>query len=273
MVLPKRLYSIAILISLLVIYGCASNSSNRKGRLSDAMEKSSDDYEGDRFVETIPDPDFGDDEEKERKKRRIKKKGAKFSENKSKYKFSSLFVRHNSGGMFSNDFYGINGLSLNLRVKSRPVDCWQVYLGYSIAPVQETSHLSESIKSGVGIISLGTEYVKYTTPSYTFLSHFFLLGLEYNIMSWSYKNPIEAFEYDDYGNIIGVEKINNDFLSGVDFHMGTGLSLFQTESVNLGMEVIPGIKLWWFKSNEGFSNDIFPPFPYLMLKGTINFKI
>jgi hypothetical protein len=42
---------------------CSSSSKHRRGKLSDAMEKSSDDQKGDRVVETKPDPDEYEEDE------------------------------------------------------------------------------------------------------------------------------------------------------------------------------------------------------------------
>ncbi len=52
-----------LLVLALLMQGCFGNSSNRRGKLSDAMEESSDDHKGERKVDTEPDPDYEEEDD------------------------------------------------------------------------------------------------------------------------------------------------------------------------------------------------------------------
>ena len=52
-----------LIVSGLILQSCAGSQKHRSGKLSDAMEKSSDEHEGERKVDTQPDPEDEDDED------------------------------------------------------------------------------------------------------------------------------------------------------------------------------------------------------------------
>jgi hypothetical protein len=278
MTMKKPLYLFIFIICLSFLSGCFSAGKNRTGELSDAMEVASDDYDGEREVETGFSPSSNVDSIDAAKmlvqKIDNNESNKKSSEKLTKeYSYSSLFFRLGSGVVSSNDYYGLNNCNVNLRFRDSKQGYSQFYLGYAFAPLQKTSKLSKSIKSGIKIFELGLEHVQFTTPPYTFLGHYVLIGFEYDILYWKYKNPFYADVYDDYGNVIYQDLIKDDILSGIDIHIGSGFNLVQTWDFQVGAELVPGLKLWWFESYEGFSNDIFRPFFYAKIRFTVNFTL
>ena len=263
-------------IYLLSFSGCYTSGKNRTGELSDAMEEASDQHTGDRKVETEFSPSPENEQEDSLEVTPLQyteHENVGLSSSSEKYLYSSLFLRLGSGVVSSKDLYGLNGFNINLRNRISKRSFMQFYVGYSFAPIHVTSKLSNSLDSGVKIFELGAEGVLFTTPPYTFFGHYVLLGFEYDIMYWKYKNPFYADVYDDYGHVIGEDLIKSDILSGIDFHLGSGINLIQTLDFQLGAEIIPGVKVWWFESYEGFNNDIFKPFFYIKVRFTVNFVL
>jgi hypothetical protein len=253
---------------------CLSSSKNRSGELSDAMEKSSDEYEGEREAETTFSPDQEDeceeDESIDEMDQSVIIESKSVKKTRSANKYSSFTIRVGSGLVNSDDYYGMGLFTINLRGRIGSSDYGQIYFGYLSSPIQETSDLAKSIRNGIKIFSIGLEYIHFNTPHYTFLGQYLLIGIEYNIMYWSYKNPFYADVYDEDGNITGSDLIKSDLLTGMDIHLGIGINLIQTKKIDLGLEVAPGVKFWWFKSYEGFKNDVFDPLLYVQVRFTFN---
>jgi len=145
--------------------------------------------------------------------------------------------------------------------------------GCAWAPIQHTSVLKQSLDGGITLLNLGLIYRWFSTPEHTFLGQYFTLGLKYNYMIWSYKNPIWADTYDDWGNVTGTEKITYDRLSGFEFFSGIGFHILQVEEIQIGGEFSPGVIFWFGETSEGFENDVFSTFWYVKFKVLVNFRI
>ena len=141
-----------------------------------------------------------------------------------------------TGVLKSDDFFGLSHFNLALGTYPQGQHYLELFAGFSWAPVQEISLLSESLDGGVTLLQIGLGYKYYTSPRHTFMSLYICAGLGYTYMAWSYKNPFEAMAYDDYDNEIGMETISGDGLSGFEIYTGLGLNLIQTESFQLGGE-------------------------------------
>jgi hypothetical protein len=182
-----------------------------------------------------------------------------------------LTLAGGTGVMKSSDFYGLNHVTIALGTFPAGRHYIELLAGVSWAPVQETSTLSESLDGGISMVHLGLGYQYHTSPKHTFMSLYICAGLSYTYMWWSYKNPFEAMEYDEYGNPIGMETISSDGLSGFEIYIGLGANLVQTENFNLGAEVLPGLIAWLGETSEGFDNDVFDTFTYTRFKFFVRF--
>jgi hypothetical protein len=273
-----------LIVSGLILQSCFGTNKNRRGKLSDAMEESSDEHKGERKVDTKPDPDYEDDDEDY--VIGIVSEPDAYVETDSAYyepppeqsvdiiegkKNTWLTIGAGTGVLREEDLYGLNHFNLALGTFIEKKHYLELLAGLSGAPIQETSLLSESLDNGVVVFQLGLGYKYFFTPPHTFLGIYFCAGLGYAYMRWSYKNPFQAMAYDEYGDELGMETISSDGVSGFEMYTGLGLNVVQTEKFQLGGEVLPGFIAWGGETSEGFDNDVFDTFYYTKLKIFIRF--
>jgi hypothetical protein len=276
------------LISLL--FSCASSGHHhRRGKLSGAMKKASDDNKEDREVETEPDPDYYYDEEENEEyvyqsisddsseqyyqnlENENKQPDLRGTDLESKPAWFS--IRGGTGILKGKDFFGLNHFNLALGTFPVPQNRMEFNAGFAWAPIVQTSVLKQSLDGGVILLNLGLNYKWFSTPGHTFLGQYFSFGFKYNYMIWSYKNPILADYYDDWGNYEGTDEISNDGLSGFEFYTGIGFHILQIKEFQIGSEISPGVIFWVWETAEGFENDVFSTFWYVKFKVLINFRI
>ena len=183
----------------------------------------------------------------------------------------NIGVNASSGFLSSNEFYGMTSFGLNISGELEQGVIGEFGADMTFAPLQRTSMLSHSIEDGVILFDLNFQLRFPTTPEYTFVGQYFLLGGGANIMLWNYKYPIEAPVYSADGSLRGYEKIEADKLSGLTLFTGIGFDLTQTLPVHLILEIKPGVIIWTGTTSEGFDNDIFANFAYLQLGLKLNF--
>ena len=273
-----------LIVSGLILGSCSGTQKHRRGKLSDAMEKSSDEHEGERKVDTQPDPEDEDDEGEfvvgivsetsayvttdSSSVNSTEFQSVDFIEERKRSWFT---IAGGTGLLREEDFYGFNHFNLALGAFFAERHYLELLAGIGSAPVQETSLLSESLDDCVLLLNLGAGYKYYTTPRHTFMGLYICAGLGYAYMRWSYKNPFEAMAYDEYGNELGMETISSDGVSGFELYAGLGLNIVQTEGFQFGGEVLPGFIAWGGETSEGFDNDVFDTFYYTKLKVFIRF--
>jgi hypothetical protein len=183
----------------------------------------------------------------------------------------SVGVNASSGFLSSNEFYGMTSFGLNISGELEQGVFGEFGADMTFAPLQRTSMLSRSIEDGVILFDLNFQIRFPTTPEYTFVGQYFLLGGGANIMLWNYKNPIESPVYAADGTLRGYEQIEADQLSGLNLFTGIGFDLTQALPVHLIIEVKPGVIIWTGTTSEGFDNDIFANFAYLQIGVKLNF--
>lgn len=263
----------------LMLQSCFGSSSNRRGKLSDAMEEASDEHKGDRVVETEPDPEY-EYEDPEYDIVTVAQPASLVSTDSAMVdstmplqgpRLTWFTIAGGTGLLKKGDFIGFNHFNLALGTYAREKHYLELTAGFSWAPVQETSLLNESLDGGVTLLQLSLGYKYYITPRYTFMGLYVCAGLGYTYMRWSYKNPFEAMEYDEYGDELGMETISSDGLSGFEAYTGLGINLVQTEGFQLGVEALPGLIIWGGSTSEGFDNDVFDDFYYTKLKIFLRF--
>ncbi len=263
------------------VHGCSHSHQRHRGKLSEAMEKASTDYEGDRRVSTpkqeeyhgpvfrpntddrenrMPDqiPDVPDPEPEDQKQE--DELGFQYTEASDKDVFFSL--NGGTGIISGEEFYELKHFSFSFGKYSTENQRWELFGEIGWAPVQETSDLDKSIEDGIVLFTGGLNYKYFTTPRYTFLGQYFLLGIALNEMFWQYENPIIV--EDD-------ERIHSDHITGLELTAGVGVHIAQTKHFQIGAEVLPNIILWSFYTNEGFTNDVFGPFGSVKFRVTFTF--
>jgi len=281
------LIKLFLLLLLIAFFSnCASSSHHhRRGKLSDAMEKASDESE-DREVDTEPDPDpdyyyeedddeyiyqsFSDDTLNQQQSSDMH---PEIMDTDLESSPAWISIKGGTGFIKGKDFFGFNHFNLAAGTFPIPQHRVEFNAGFAWAPLQQTSTLKKSLDGGVTLLNLGLNYKWFTTPEHTFLGQYFSFGFKYNYMIWSYKNPILADYYDDWGNYEGTEEITGDGLSGFEFYSGIGFHVMQVKGFQIGTEVSPGVIFWVWETTEGFENDVFSTFWYVKFKVLINFRI
>lgn len=258
-----------LMVFLLLLMSC-SPSSRRAGSLSDAMDKASDDYQGERKVKAVvqrEEPEYLTPDDSH----------IKFETDGERPKQSPPLkdlwfgLQFGTGIVSTKSFYGVTSFALtgNQFISNKRSISFDLGLEYS--PLQTTRSLEfdpqedrivKALDGGVITFFAGMNYRYYTTPKHTFIGNYFSAGGGVKSMFWSYKNPIEIREYNDHGIDIGSETISSDQLWGFDLNAALGLNYIQFKHFSLGIEFNPGITVWGFNTYEGFSNDIFYPFWY-----------
>ena len=260
--------NMTFLIIVLLLISCAGHDryEPRRGSLKEGMEKASDDYEGERKVKT--EYEWVDDEpeivviyEETDEEKYQEDEYIGFSNEVDRF-WSN--VKFSTGLVKSEHFYGFHQFNLGVGGYIKEKNWFNFYVGYAHSPIQETSELHKSIDGGVHLLNIGFEWKYFTTPKYTFLGNYLLLGSALDYMCWEYKNVLE----DQYGDII-----KSDCLGGVEFYTGIGFNLINPYKVKLGIEISPGVILWGGNTAEGFDNDLFDPFLYLKFKIILNFSL
>jgi hypothetical protein len=273
-----------LIVSALILQSCAGSKKYRSGKLSDAMEEASDEHEGERKVDTQPNPEDEDDEGEfvvgidSEPSTYLTTDSS--SVNQAEFqpvdfivgrKQNWFTIAGGTGLLREEDFYGLNHFNLALGAFFKKRHYAELLAAIGSAPVQETSLLSQSLDGGVLLLHLGAGYKYYITPKHTFMGLYICAGLGYAYMRWSYKNPFEAMAYDEYGDELGMETISSDGVSGFELYAGLGLNIFQTEGFQLGGEVLPGFIAWRGETSEGFDNDVFDTIYYTKLKVFVRF--
>lgn len=174
-----------------------------------------------------------------------------------------------SGTVKSDDFFGLFQFGLNYDYYFDNQNAMSIGMEFSHSNIQNTSKLNYSIRDGILLIDFLGEYKHFTTPKYTFIGHYFIMGAGISILSWDYKHTIQVPEEDEYTGKITYKSVTSDNIAGFDLHIGMGLNIIQFDHLRLGSELIAGTKGWFGKTTEGFNNDTFDPITY----AKINFKL
>lgn len=287
-----KLGLIFLLLSAFLIQGCGV-SGPRRGKLSEAMEKASDNYDGDRTVSSTENDEDEDEDEStplfqpstertEYLKNRLETKDDSTNidqendipEDPPLPKKVKAGVKWGIGYVGNEEFQTINHFHLTIGGYIEERKSLHFSIGLNLIDVNSDHKLSESIKNTIWVGELDLEYRGFITPDYTFFGNYFLAGIGYNLMGWNYRNPIEAVTYDDYGNIEDTEEITSDALSGGNLYFGTGFNALQIKGFHLGVELVTGVYLWGLYTSQGFENDVYDlAMPYWKMRLNLDLPI
>lgn len=263
----SRLYLILTVLLLPLAVGCAgpSHRPHHTG-LSKAMEKASDDYKGDRKIETDAEPapwfdSLADDEDAPEMPAPESAPPIDTTTRGTGNRQTGVIGLSAGYGIIEADgIYQLNHIDVSLGGYIDEKNRLEGFAGYGYALIDETSELDKSIKDA-SLLYIGARYKHFTTPRYTFLGHYFTAGLAYSKLFWTYENTL----------YVDGREIDRDNLEGLELFAGMGLHLAQTEHFQLGLEILPSMTLWSAYTDEGFDNDVFGPLYMLKLRLTLSF--
>jgi hypothetical protein len=275
----KKQYIIILTLIILstTFSGCSILLKQDKGRsrgsLKDGAKKASNNYNGNRTINTTYEDEKEDAEETKQIVKPVKysKKTANVIPDSLRKSYGArdyMYWRINatSGSLHSNDFYGYHQLGLGLTGFISKDIKFSMDINYGYSNVQETSELSQSLKDGISIFNLNFMFHRHFTKHYTFMSPYIGGGIGLTSMKWKYQNPLIIQDIDD------VIEIDSDKLWGADLFISTGITVFQTSPFNLSFEAVSGVKVWGDQTVEDFTNDLFDPMPYINLMIHLEFK-
>lgn len=133
--------------------------------------------------------------------------------------------------------------------------------GYTATPLQQTSLLRESINDNPGMLSFAGNARAFLTSADQPVRYYVLFGLGMDFLLWTYDEPINTA--NDEG---GVDYVYDDAVPGIDIHLGIGFMLHRESGVLVFAELVPGVKLWFDETSNGFTNDLFSNYGYAVLK-------
>ena len=262
-----------------MMISCASTNRNA-GSLSDAMDKASDDHQGDRKITAVKDPDMPEEEQQEEDFITFEERNDNGTVQDEQLEGLSLGFSAGSGILSTESFYGMSAFSISLEQIFEEKRSAFIEAGGFYSPLQtvesdefdpETDKIVQALEGGIFSLYANVRIKFYTTPEHTFLGNYFGAGAGVHSMFWSYRNELEINEYDENGNYTGTDTVKSDQLWGLDLNASAGLNVVQTDHFVMGIEFIPGVIIWGPETYQGFTNDVFAPFLYL--KTNFNFMV
>ena len=263
----------AIFIFLLTaILATCSYAEKTRGKLSEAVEKSNDDYKGERKV---ADTQEDDDEEG----------GALFwfildllsssddddindgidDDNDDVYEPVILEVCHRSiglslfGGLHrSLNYSQFAGFNFQYSFAYNPKRIHSFKFGYHRFPIPESSYLYGPIPN-LSNISLGYQMRYYFTPEHKPVNPFLAFGIDGKYLFWKYNNPIYTDVYDEFGDYFMTEEISSDGILNISSSIGTGVTFLRTNRLNTSIGIHLGGTVYRSETVESFENNVFFP--------------
>ena len=137
----------------------------------------------------------------------------------------------------------------------------ELSVGYTATPLQQSSPLRETINENPGMFSLGGQARAFLSSADRPVRYHLLIGMEVDFLLWTYNTPINTAVADE-----SVDYVSDDSLPGLDFHFGLGFTMFRESGMIVTAELVPGVKLWFEETRNGFTNDLFSSYGFVVLK-------
>jgi hypothetical protein len=246
----------AVILTLIALAACTTSSDVSRGSLSDAMEKSRDDYPEERDVPTTPkeespgsgtggsaegSTESGSEDEKESE---TAGGGTSGAEGPS----GPVYLGGRGGNAWHSEPYfdSLYDAEILLGYGEEHVAV-MLYGGLKAVKAKKNSELRESIEEGVLFLRAGVEARYYPMYWWQVFSPYVLAQLGGVYMYWSFQNPLDA----------GSETITSDSVGGLAAAVGAGVDLIHLEGFHLGVACIPEAYLFTSETQKGFENDVF----------------
>jgi len=275
---------ILIFLATAVLVSCAYAEKSR-GKLSEAVEKSNDDYDGERKVADTQESDdeesggllqfildllSSDDNDDQGKIDAVE--GNDDDDDEPKIKeicYKSFGVSLLGGYHHSLNYSRFAGFGLQYSLAFHPSRVHSFEYEHYFFPIKQDSYFYGSIPR-LSNVSLGYQFRYYFAPIYKPVSPFLAFGLESKVLYWKYKNPVYTDVYDEFGNFILTEEISYDAVFNISSSIGTGVTLFRTNKVNASIGLYLGGTFFHDKTFESFENDLF--FPVFFARFNVTFE-
>ena len=182
--------------------------------------------------------------------------GQNFEESESHLGFK---LGLSQGLLRTDEFFGVSGWQVGVSL-NYPEDKvrYDLHLGVDYAPVQKAGIDGGALDNGIMLISIRTDKNYFTTPFYTFLGQYFIVGIGYDYLIWRYAEPVLKVPAERIS-------IEMDEMQGLELYCGIGVNFIQTSHLTFGLEAMPGGIFWMANTREGYPKEIFPDFLYFKM--------
>jgi hypothetical protein len=265
----RLLFVVLSAILVFCLLSCETVPDERRGSLSDAMNKSKDKNTGSRAVPEEPNPGYGNDPGRVPGTYPDFPSDSANQDNNGKslsaepFDSSLLFWGTRAGSTFS--YSGDMGKDFDLDlVGGLALPNWEglLYAGFKTVQPVAGSALDESVSGSLLFLRLGGElrYVPFDNREY--FSPYLGAGVGGFIMGWEFQNALVG----------GSGKIYSDSLNGAVLSAAAGVYLVRNAHISLGVSVIPEVYLFGDLTSQGFSNDYFKPYSTIKFMGELLFR-
>ena len=236
---------------------CTTGSDRNRGSLSDAMDKSRDDYKEERVVPDEEDDSWFFDDQDGRESPPEAPDSSEGGEveqaGEAKSALSEepleLFLLFRGGSSLTGGLHFENPLDLEILLGTSRDTLLGYYLfgGLKTLRVRRDDSLYESIKSRPFILQGGLELRYYPVKTWIYFLPYLTGSMSGFVMFWNYQNALTA----------GSDTFKSDSLSGLGLDLGVGIDLIQTDTFQAGIQLLPQAFLFGEETSQGFNNDIF----------------
>ena len=243
-----------ILLITLAASGCATVEPPYRGKLSDAMEVSSDEYKGERHLqapESQPEIETKTDEALESKTTSTSSSlAASSGPAESEYWRKNVAVSKGFGSVAGSDYDDQTSWWIRAGGEDMERTRSELFLGAEQVSIASSSPLYQSIDGNLKILVAGVNLKHFYGPYSSSVRPYLSIGGGGAYMFWSYRN---SFTTSDGATISG------DNLTGLVVTTAAGIEFKPVDILSLVVEVNPKAYLWLNRTGKGFDNDEFDP--------------
>jgi hypothetical protein len=258
---------IAVLSLAVPAASCSTTPTHYRGSLSDAMEKTKDDHEGERSVPDMQRPQEKPYPGEQPVYNSYQQPESTYSGYSDDDSYSPaefwLGVRGGNGNYASMDMEPLadgdivagGEVSENLEV--------DLFAGFKVTRAVAGSELDASVKDAQLFLKAGLEGRYSPLPAWPVMSPYLSAGMGSFFMGWNFRNPL----------VSGSDTISSDSITGFMVSVGAGIYLLRLEHFRVGMGIQPEMYLFGTVTSEGFDNDYFGYFDSIKYIAEIAVKL
>ncbi len=251
-----------IIISLVLMFsGCITSSNKNRGSLSDAMDKSRDDYEEERVVPDEDDywdddDDYWDDDDEYDTDVYVA------VTNDLDLEDLVLIIRSGTSLLSGPYFNKSTGAEILLGGVNDGSTEFFFYGGLEILELNKNHSISESIKENPFMLTVGLEVRYYPINDLEYFTPYILARAGGLILAWQFENAL----------IAGSDIIRSDSVGGFTLDVGIGMDIIHNDRIRFGILCKPQSYLYGIETIEGFTNDYFDVSGLINISAEIGYK-
>lgn len=242
---------------------CSTAPAKYRGSLSDAMDKSRDDHEGDRSVPDLP---RAPEDAPPTQYPASDYSGSIQSIPAGDYAFGPsdfwLGFRGGNGYYTSNDMEPLADGDIIAGGEVSPNVEIDLYAGFKVTRAVAGSALDASITDPLLFLKAGVEGRYSPFPGWLVMNPYLSAGIGSFYMGWNFRNAL----------VSGADIIASDSITGFMMTVGAGVYLVRLERFRVGMGIHPELHVFGSFTGEGFDNDYFDYFDSIKVIAEIAVK-